>query len=95
MIAQKIDFREHGEKGWGIDYLDAQRERYLSKGMPADRIDSPSKLIEIILGEHECMLKERGELFDQTTEILNSAHRLLEDVSSGMGEFIEGGEISR
>ncbi|TGA98591.1 hypothetical protein E4665_06935 [Sporolactobacillus shoreae] len=90
MIAQKISFKESGEKGWGIDYLSAQHERYLVEGMSAEMIDSQSKLIEIILGEHECLLKERNELFDQTTAILNGAQRILEDVSSDMKEDLNG-----
>lgn len=90
MIAQKISFKESGEKGRGIDYLSAQRERYLAEGMPADMIDSQSKLIEIILGEHGCLLRERDELLDQTTEILNGAQRILEDISSDMEEDVNG-----
>lgn len=65
MIAQKISFKESDEKGWGIDYLSAQHERYFAEGMPADMIDSQSKLIEIILGEHECLLKEMNSSIRQ------------------------------
>lgn len=95
MIDQKISFKESNEEGWGMPYLDAQRERYLAEELPAEWIDSPSKLIEMILAEHECLLKERNELIELAEEDLNFAHQTLEEVSAGLNELAEGEEMSQ
>ncbi|MFT9116833.1 MAG: hypothetical protein ABF586_09220 [Sporolactobacillus sp.] len=101
MIVEKIQLKESSEGGWGLAYLKAQHARYLSEGMPADRIESPSQLIEIILGEHNCLLEERKTLLDETTAALNLAHQTLDDVSSILNplvddiETVQNSEVSR
>lgn len=88
LITQKISFKEPGEKGWGIAYLEAQRERYLTEeDVPASMIDTPSKLIELILAEHECLLKERNEILDQSMAAVDDAQKILEDVSSNVSSL--------